>query len=648
MVTTTSGSVVATAGETLPISSLFTITGNASSLLLLLSDDAFYSADQPGTYGYLSGDGQALKLGSAAGANIYNYAVFTYDAATGAYSNSLLGNLAGVSYVALSGSGHNETLSLVAPNDAPVSLSITTGSAHEALSNATPEAICSIAQSIAGEVWNDNSCWLLASVISARAGASLPLSSDDLSPPGNPTIPRNNGEWIAVYDGETQANPTFAGAEALLRPGDVVDLTWAGGYNGHVATVVSGFGAAAQVIDDWNFGSNVVQDGTGVDITIHAAHSLDDELTGKAQNPVPGGPIPASIQIYRLDTPTITALNQATIDGHQTISLSPLFVTQDAGGEGSRPITDYAFYDTDGAFISNGAATLAHNADQKIIVSAEAMPSLELQGPVTGSDIVYVSAYNGQYWGDWAALTVTVTDTLSDSAADIQASLDQLEPLVAANTVRAITLTDGGTPDITVTAAQFAADSAVLKAISSAHSVTVEVSGDAAQHDFSADHWAGATALQFADQTVIVAATPGPANAVTTGNITELYAAVFSREPDVGGLAFYQNFLKSNPGAPLLTFADYFLNSTEYQNNTAHDYAQTIAGDTQFIEDSYQNLLHRTPSAGEVSFYLTNVMNKPDAHALMLVYFSASAEFLGNVQITAQNAASAQHWLLLT
>jgi len=176
----------------------------------------------------------------------------------------------------------------------------------------------------------------------------------------------------------------------------------------------------------------------------------------------------------------------------------------------------------------------------------------------------------------------------------------------------------------------------------------VQMTGTAAAHNFSGENWTGANALQFSDQTVIVAATPGSANAVTTGNITELYAAVLAREPDVGGLAFYQNFLKSNPSTPLLTFADYFLNSTEYKSNPEHDYAAGTAGDTQFIIDSYQNLLGRTPSTDEVNFYLTNVMDQPDSHALMLVYFSASAEFLKDVQITSQNTASAQHWLILT
>ncbi len=64
-----------------------------------------------------------------------------------------------------------------------------------------------------------------------------------------------------------------------------------------------------------------------------------------------------------------------------------------------------------------------------------------------------------------------------------------------------------------------------------------------------------------------------------------------------------------------------------------------------------------------MNFYLTNVMGKAEAgltpetaafgtaqfqaHALMLVYFSASAEFIGDVQVTAANPTSAQHWLVL-
>jgi hypothetical protein len=110
--------------------------------------------------------------------------------------------------------------------------------------------------------------------------------------------------------------------------------------------------------------------------------------------------------------------------------------------------------------------------------------------------------------------------------------------------------------------------------------------------------------------------------------------------------------------------AEWVLSSAEYSSNPAHAYAESAAGDTQFIEDSYQNLLHRTPTASEVAFYENKVLAPAvagltagtqayaaaqfQAHAQMLVYFSAAPEFLTDVQITATNPASAQHWLLLT
>ena len=282
---------------------------------------------------------------------------------------------------------------------------------------------------------------------------------------------------------------------------------------------------------------------------------------------------------------------------------------------------------------------------------------------------------------------------ISDSSGNVVAALDGLQGLISAGHSLSIGLTDSGAINLSVSAAQLAADNAVLKDITSdytltvaagtsaatitgiaGHAATVQFSGDASQYTVTAangtitvgsggvtDQLSNISAIKFADFTEIVAATPGSANAVTTGNITELYSAVLAREPDVGGLAFYQNFLQKNPSTSLQTFATFFLNSNEY--TSAHNYAETTAGDQQFITDSYQNLLHRTPSASEVSFYETNVLAPAvasqtpgaagyaaaqlQAHAQMLVYFSASAEFLSDVQITASNPASAQHWLLL-
>src|SRR5262249_2751164 len=52
------------------------------------------------------------------------------------------------------------------------------------------------------------------------------------------------------------------------------------------------------------------------------------------------------------------------------------------------------------------------------------------------------------------------------------------------------------------------------------------------------DHLSDIQALQFGSYREFVAQTPGPASAITTGNVTELYSAVLSREPDVPGLGF--------------------------------------------------------------------------------------------------------------
>jgi len=316
--------------------------------------------------------------------------------------------------------------------------------------------------------------------------------------------------------------------------------------------------------------------------------------------------------------------------------------------------------------------------------------SLTDAAPVKLSLTVAAATANSAALGD---ISGNFTTVIADSAADVLAALPALQSLVAAGTVSAISLTDAGTPALAVSAAQLAADSAALKAIGgnftltvaagsasapisglADHATTVQFSGDEAQYVITAangtltvngagldDTLTNVSALQFADHTAIVAQAPGGGGGVTTGNITELYSAVLAREPDIAGLSFYQNYLQSNPATPLLQFADWFLSSSEYAK--AHSYAASAAGDAQFIQDSYENLLHRAPTATEVSFYQANVMTPAEAnltpgtqafaaaqfqaHAQMLVYFSGSAEFLADVQATAQNPASAQHWLIL-
>ena len=297
----------------------------------------------------------------------------------------------------------------------------------------------------------------------------------------------------------------------------------------------------------------------------------------------------------------------------------------------------------------------------------------------------------------FAARQIAQPVPVYDSAANVAASLDQLQGIAAASELSSITLTGSGIPTLSISAGQLTADAAAINDISGYFTLsetapttsatitgaanalgnTLIFSGVAAKFAItpSGNHTSftiannGVTdmvtnvqALQFADHTLIVAATPGTTT-VTTGNITELYGAVLGREPDVPGLAYYQNFLAANPNTPLIQFAQWFLGSPEYQNNPAHAYAETVAADEQFITASYQNLLNRTPAATEIAYYEANVIApalagltpgtaayanaQAQAHALVLTYFSQSPEFLGDVQVTAQNPASAQHWLVL-
>jgi len=297
----------------------------------------------------------------------------------------------------------------------------------------------------------------------------------------------------------------------------------------------------------------------------------------------------------------------------------------------------------------------------------------------------------------------TVYTNISDTAANIATNIDALQAPIQSGQVGWITLTDTGIPTLSITAAQLTNDSWVLRDIigsfglsidASAANLTIQgyhqylgtisdtvvFSGSASEYQItplsngqgvtvtdtgtgrtSVDTLTGIDALKFSDTTVIIAHTPSTTTA-TSGNITELYGAVFGRLPDAAGLAYYQAQQANHPSETLTNFATSFLQSPEYTNNAAHKYAQNTAGETQFITDMYNNLLHRAPESGAIPYYLnlitqltqgaatgTTAYTSADlnAHATLLVDFSNSGEFLNNVQVTAQHPADANHWLVL-
>jgi hypothetical protein len=145
---------------------------------------------------------------------------------------------------------------------------------------------------------------------------------------------------------------------------------------------------------------------------------------------------------------------------------------------------------------------------------------------------------------------------ISDSAANVAKSLDALQSIAASGKLSAITLTDGGTPTLTITAAQLTADATALKDISGSfalianasaanvtitglagHVNTVLFGGSASQYSIaptgdgasftvtdtgtgrtSVDHLNDITQVLFADKTVTIAA-----NNSVNENIALLY-----------------------------------------------------------------------------------------------------------------------------
>jgi hypothetical protein len=252
---------------------------------------------------------------------------------------------------------------------------------------ATPGSVCSAAWSYHGAVWNSHGCWVLASDITAQAGASLPVVSALADVPG-----QSNGEWFVAYDGPAGSS---GDPLSMLKPGEAVTFVTAGG-TGHITTVVSGYGADAQVIDNITYvdGSgrivNSAKDGSDQDVVIAPNHSARQELAGVD---------PSSIVIYELDTPVVSfAAPSIHLAGGESQKLSSLFSASDPQ---NKSIAAYQVYDSSAQdrFVVGGVATAANSAGTALTIAASSIGSALLQAgtgmQTTMSATMEVRAFNG-------------------------------------------------------------------------------------------------------------------------------------------------------------------------------------------------------------------------------------------------------------
>ena len=417
-VTLSEQSVVVSSAQPVSLAPLFQVTPSASDpayLVLNAFDRDEYTAASTGVTGSFNGATGSLGLGTRDGDARETGIVFQYQAATGRYFNASMGFLDQLTYTPSTNPGDITDLSLFGTasahlantyaNDAiglmqvdpggfrgTVTIATEPGSAGLPLAQATPNAIAAIADGFIGQSWNMDGCWVLASAISAEAGASLPLQSTiDIAG-------QANGEWFVAYNGPAGSTADW---QSIVRTGDIVGfVTGAGG--GHITTCVAGVGSSALLVDNITYVDaaghviNAANDGSANDVFIEAPHAASEEWSG-----VPS----SSVVIYRLDTPvmaeTVAALR---LSSGAKEALSAVFSAADPAG---RSVTEFQVYNsaTNDSILVNGVAVAAESAASAATVAALSQVTLGI-GAAGSSDTVTVRAFNGQYWGDWLSLAI--------------------------------------------------------------------------------------------------------------------------------------------------------------------------------------------------------------------------------------------------
>jgi len=417
-ITSKIGSAVATADEQIELSTLFSVTPAASDPTYLivngLDRDEYTAGYNTANMGSLSGNGAKQAFSNVTSDAWSVGIVFTYQASTGQYYNATYGYFNQLTFTSSSNTNDNVSLSVYTTSnyslatqgaDNPYALEENPGTfsyvgsvsvvtqpsyAGSTPTQATPDSVCAAAESFVGKAWNLDGCWVLASNISAEAGASLPVASTLVGVAGVA-----NGEWIVAYNGPVSANANW---ELNVTAGEMVVFeTTSGG--GHITTVASGSGTSAMLIDNieyvHNNGSiaNPANDGSSNDIIVASPHAATQEFNGVK---------PSMVVVYELDTPTVSdVVTSVTVAERASQSLVSLFTASNPLA--SQAITEWQVYETntsDSITVGGVAQSADTSATNAVTVTSLSTAAL-LAGTVAGTDTIEVRAYNGSYWGDW-------------------------------------------------------------------------------------------------------------------------------------------------------------------------------------------------------------------------------------------------------
>lgn len=139
--------------------------------------------------------------------------------------------------------------------------------------------------------------------------------------------------------------------------------------------------------------------------------------------------------------------------------------------------------------------------------------------------------------------------------------------------------------------------------------------------------------LQFADVALAL-----DINGIA-GEVYRLYQASFNRTPDLGGLGFW--FADMDGGDTLNSVANNFIKSAEFISLYGAN-----SSDTVYVTSIYQNVLHRTPDAVGLQFWLDAINVHAQSRSAVLIGFSESTENQAQVIAKIINGIDYQPYLL--
>ena len=515
------------------------LTANATALLKITGTYAI-TASGTATAAQAAAVNATLAANLAAGLAVSDTAANVTTSLAGLQSLAALGKLASV---ALTGTG-TQALSLTAAQlaaNATALLKITTAYTITATGTATAaQAAASTALAAkltAGLTVSDTAANVTASLAGLQTlAAASKLASIALTDTGTPALTLTASAFIA----NTTALLKIAGTYAITTTGTATAAQAAGAN----ATMVAKLTAGLAVSDT---AANVATSLTGLQTLAAASKLASIALTDTG---TPALTLTASAFIanttallkiagtYAITaTGTATAAQAAGANAAMVAKLTAGLAVSDTAANGATSLAglqtlaaasklaSIALTDTGTPAVTLTAAALV--ANPAALLKLTGSYTIKVTGTVTATQ---AGAINASLFAKLSP-AVAVTDTL----ASVATNLTKLQTLAAASRLGAITLTDTGTPTITVTAPAMIQNAATLMKIASPYAITLSGTATAAQ-------------ANAANPTLVGKLTSGFAVSDTAANVTTFIAGLQTRAA-AGALA---SIALTNAGTPSL------------------------------------------------------------------------------------------------